>query len=226
MIFAAKNKPLPEFQPLTINGETIKRSSHEKYLGLWVDDKLTWKLHIDHVKTKLISLLRALRKVTKCIPKKVCLIIYSFLVKSNLEYLIEVWGSAAKSNLNPLQRIQNKIIKVLFNYPYLYPTKKLYEKTNLLNLKQLYTYYTCILIKKITKNSVQSNIQLHKKTITYNTRSKNKFQLMTARARTNYGKKTILVEGAQLFNDLPEDIKKCDNINIFKSKLKKHVRTL
>ena len=31
---------------------------------------------------------------------------------------------------------------------------------------------------------------------------------MTARARTNYGKKTISVEGAQLYNSVPEELKK------------------
>lgn len=37
---------------------------------------------------------------------------------------------------------------------------------------------------------------------------------------TNYGKKTILFEGARLFSDLPEEIKKCESINMFKVKLR------
>lgn len=221
MIFTAKNKPLPDFPPLTINNDTIRRSSHEKYLGLRVDDKLTWKLHIEHVKSKLTSLLASLRKISNCIPRKIRTIIYNSLVKSHLEYLIEIWGCAAKTILMPLQRTQNKIIKTLYHYHYLTPTKTLFEKTKLLNLKQLYTYGTCILIKKITTNSVQSKLQLHKKTISYNLRNKNKLQ--RRQARTNYGKKTILFEGAQLFNDLPNDVKDCENINRFKLKLRNYV---
>lgn len=224
MIFAAKNKPIPEHLPLTINNDVIKRSNYEKYLGLWVDDKLTWKNHIDHVKTKVASVLGAIHKAAGCIPKKIRYIIYNSLVKSHLEYLIEIWGSAAKTNLNPLQRTQNMLIKTLFHYKYSTPTKTLYEKSKLLNLTQLYTYSTCVLIKNITSHAIQSNIQLHRKKITHNLRNKYKLELKTA--RTNYGKKTLLFEGAQLFNRLPDDIKNCDNIKAFKIKLKEHVQTL
>lgn len=145
MIFAAKNKLLPQqLTPLMINNEIIQRSRQEKYLGLWIDDNLTWKTHINYISTKLVSLLGALRRISHCIPKKISTIIYNSLVKSHLEYLVEIWGSAATSNLNALQRTQNKIIKVLYHYPYLTPTKELYKKTKLLDIKQLYEYGTCI----------------------------------------------------------------------------------
>ncbi|KAL0880483.1 hypothetical protein ABMA27_002893 [Loxostege sticticalis] len=60
MILSAKNKVIPDFPPLTINDVPIKRSSREKYLGLYIDDKLTWTPHIDHVRGKLTSLIGAL----------------------------------------------------------------------------------------------------------------------------------------------------------------------
>ncbi|KAL0883482.1 hypothetical protein ABMA27_016850 [Loxostege sticticalis] len=99
--------------------------------------------------------------------------------------------TSAITNLMSLQRLQNKLIKVLFHYPYLTPTNKLYEKTGLLKIKQLYHYYTCILLIK---------------------------------PRTGYGRKTILFEGAQLYNKLPNNIKECDSIQMYKNTLKKHVK--
>lgn len=224
MIFAAKNKHIPDFTPLTINNETIQKTDCEKYLGLWVDDKLTWKPHIEQIRIKLTSVLGALRKISNCIPHKVRPIIYNSLVKPHLEYLIEIWGSAAATNLNPLQRAQNKIIKVLFHYPYNTPTNELYKKTKLFNLRQLYIYYTCILIKKITTKSIRSNLKLNKKIPTHNLR--NKYKIVLPTVRTNYGKKTILFEGVKLYNDLPNHIKKCNIVNAFKKELKEYVQTL
>lgn len=224
MIFCNKNKQIPEFTPLTINNDKLKQSHLEKYLGLWIDDKLTWKPHIEHVKSKLTSLLGALRKVTKCIPRKVRYVIYNSLVKSHLEYLVEIWGTGADTNINPLQRTQNKIIKVLFCYPYLFPTNELYNKTKLFNLKQLYIYKTCILIKNIITKSIQSNISLQIKENKHNLR--NKIKLHLAKTRTKSGQKTILSEGAQLFNNLPNSIKECENINIYKNKLRSHIYSL
>lgn len=223
MIITAKNKRIPDFPPLKINNDVIKQSHHEKYLGLWLDDKLTWQIHINYVKTKLNSLLGALRKASNCIPKKVRNILYNSLIKSNLEYLIEIWGSAALSNLSPLQRLQNKIIKTLFHYPYLTPTTLLYKKTNLLNIKQLYTYNTCVLIKNILSKSIQSNIHIPKKETSHNLRNRHKLEL--SKTRTNYyGQRSILFGGVQLYNKLPSDITECDNIKIFKCKLKKYVQ--
>lgn len=222
MIFKAKNKHIPDFTPLSINNTIIQVSHREKYLGLWIDDKLTWKSHINHVKNKLTSLLGTLRKTANCIPKKVSTIIYNSLVKSHLEYLIEIWGSAATTNLKQLQRTQNKIIKVLFHYPYLTPTVQLYKKTNFLDLRKLYIYSTCILIRNITTNSIKSNIQLHKKVTSHKLRNKYKIQL--PKVRTSYGKKTILFEGAQLYNKLPNYIKECKTLNMYKHELKKYLQ--
>ncbi|KAL0832585.1 hypothetical protein ABMA28_000783 [Loxostege sticticalis] len=82
-------------------------------------------------------------------------------LKSHLEYLIEIWGSAAPTNLESLQRCQNKLIKTLYHYPFLTPTIKLYEKTEIMNLRQLYKYNTCMLIKKIITNNIKSSIELN-----------------------------------------------------------------
>lgn len=180
MIFSSKNKQIPQHTSLTIDNEEIHRSNQEKYLGLWLDEKLTWKPHIEGLKTKLISVLGAVRNISNYIPKRVSSIIYNSLVKSHLEYLIEIWGSAAATHLKSLQRIQNKIIKVLFHYKYSTPTTELFHKTEISNIKNLYMYY-CILVKKIITGSVQTNIQLEKKTSSYNFRNRNKLQLIHPR---------------------------------------------
>lgn len=221
MILAAKNKVIPEFEPLRINNKLINRSHQEKYLGLLIDDKLTWRPHIERVQSKLTSLLGALRKVSHCIPKTIKPVIYNTLVKPHLEYLVEIWGSAASSNLNSLQRTQNKIIKVLFHYPFRTATIQLYNKTKIFNLNQIYIYNTCILIKKILTKTIKSNLVLNIKTNKHNLRKQNKLKLITP--RTNYGRKTILFEGVQLYNNLPESIKKCKSVETFKSKLKIHI---
>lgn len=221
MIFSAKNKKIPQHSPLTINNEIIKQSHQERYLGLQLDDKLTWKCHIDKVRSKLISLNGALRKVIGCIPSKVRMTIYNSLVKSHIDYLVEVWGCAAESNLKTLQISQNKIIKTLFKYNRLMDTKLLYEKTKLLNLKQTYTYTTCILIRKILTNKIHTELSLSERTFKHQLRNANKISLITP--RINHGKYNIMFEGAQMYNNLPNDIKDCNSFGLFKSKLKKYI---
>lgn len=223
IIFAAKNKQIKPYTPLTINSVPINKVNTEKYLGLILDSTLTWKPHIDKIKCKLTSLLGCLRRIAKCLPITVRYTIYNSLVKPHIDYLIEVWGSAYKTNLNKLQILQNKIIKVLFHYNYLTPTTKIYKETKLMNLSQIYKYNTCILIHKILHKEIHSeiiftkNVQIHKR----NLRRANNIYL--PKIRTNYGKKNIMSEGAILYNSLPNNIKLAKNINSFKSQLKSHI---
>lgn len=222
MIFHAKNKKIPPYTPLKVNNYIINQSNKEKYLGLMLDDKLTWGPHISHVRSKLTSLCGALRRVGNCIPPKIKYAIYNSLIKPHLEYLIEVWGSAAKTNIRDLQITQNKLVKQLFNYDFLTPTKLLYSKTKLFNLSQLYNYAVCLLVKKILDNSIQTNISLTKKTYTHNLRNQNKLILRPPRTE-NYGKKNILYHGVQLYNKLPNEIKDSKTIAIYKRKLKEYI---
>lgn len=121
---------------------------------------------------KLSSLVGALHSIVRCIPQRLRYTIYNSLVKPHLLYLIEIWGSAPKTKLSQLQITQNKLIKMLFNYPYLTATTKIYKDTKLMNIKQLYTYNICIFIKKVLNKTIHSNITLtqHKQVTQRSTR--------------------------------------------------------
>ena len=72
------------------------------------------------------------------------LIVYDSLVETFLNYSIVVWGCAYKNALNILQVTQNTLIKILFREPFLYPSEKLYKKTGLLDIRDIYVYH-CLL---------------------------------------------------------------------------------
>lgn len=224
VLFSAKNKRI-DSQLLTLNikGIALKQSSEEKYLGLTIDKNLTWKAHLLLLQNKLSSLMGSLYNMAHCIPQKVRLLIYNSLVKPHLLYLIEIWGSAAKTNLQKLQVVQNRIIKILYNYDYLTPTEKVFNETKLLNISQLYTYTTCILIYKITHNMIHSQLTFTTKGTSSRYSCRRANHLVLPNVRTNYGKYSITFAGAQLFNKLPTEIKDANTLGIFKRKLFDHL---
>lgn len=226
MLFAAKNKKIGTHEPLIINNTILRKSSEEKYLGIIMDSQLTWKSHITKIKKKLSSLLYCVRNLSNCIPPDTRLLIYNALVKPHIEYLIEIWGCAATTNLLPLQRAQNKLIKILFKLDYLTPTKDLYTKTKLLNIHQTYVYNTCLLIRKILNKTIHTQIQFKTSVPSkYIRRCKNTNLLKLSTPRTSYGRRNIKYQGAKLYNDLPENITKTTSIIKFKKLLKEHITT-
>lgn len=223
VIFSAKNKNIDSNFQLMINDEIIERKTHEKYLGLSLDNHLNWKPHLQKIKSKLISLTGAIRNITKCLPRKVKYIIYNSLIKPHIDYLIEIWGTAAKSNLNIIQRSQNRLIKILFNYRFRTSTQKIYTDTKIMNIKQTYKYYTCILVRKILNRDIHTKITFTKKLQVQKIKLRNANNLILRPSRTNYGKKNIEYEGAQLYNSLPKEIKETKSMLSFKKLLKFYI---
>ncbi|KAG6443424.1 hypothetical protein O3G_MSEX002874 [Manduca sexta] len=224
VIFAPKNKKINDNIQLKINDKLIQRKSNEKYLGIILDNHLSWKPHIEKITSKLTSQVGVLHHLAKCLPRKAQYIIYNSLVKPHIDYLIEIWGTAVKSNLQKLQTKQNKLIKILLNYKLRTPTEKIYEDTKIMNVAQTHTYYTCILIHKILKKEIHTSLTFTKKTQVQKIKLRNANCLVTRAPRTNYGKKNIEYEGIQIYNKLPADVKDAKTILSFKKRLKKHLQ--
>lgn len=184
---------------------------------------MNWKQHIDKIKAKLTSLTGIIRNIAKCLPRKVKYIIYNSLIKPHIDYLIEIWGTAAKSNLEIVQIAQNKLIKSLFHYNFRTPSKKIYEETKIMTIKQTYTYFTCILIYKILNKQIHTSLSFQKKGRIQKMKLRNANNLILRSPRTNYGVKNIEFEGVKMYNKLPVKIKDAQSLVSFKNKLKTYI---
>ena len=81
-----------------------------KFLGLIVDEKLTWKNHINVVKSKLCKSLGIMKKVQFKIEERFLLSLYYTLFLPYIDYCLEVWGNTFHSNLKCLYLLQKKIV--------------------------------------------------------------------------------------------------------------------
>jgi hypothetical protein len=223
IIFAAKNKRISKHKPLTISGTEIERVEQTRYLGLILDNKLTWNPHIQSIRAKLISLMGMVKSIARCLPLAVRYTIYNSLVKSHIDYLIEVWGTSTKTNLSILQTAQNKLLKTLFHLDYSTPTDYLYKKLKVMNIIQSYTYHNCILVRKILHKDIHTKITFSKEIHQHKMKLRRSIDIKLLPPRTNYGKKSIMYEGSQLYNKLPKNIKESKSIATFKRLLKHHI---
>lgn len=122
-------------------------------------------------------------------------------MKPHVDYLIEVSGTAAKTNLEPFQTAQNKI-KVLLQYKYWTPIQKIYKDTKIINIKQTNNYYTCILIRKMLFKDIHTTILFTKIQDYQRNELRNSNFLVTCLPITNYGKKGLGYEEIKMCNEL------------------------
>ena len=80
---------------------TLESKGYIKYLGILIDNNLTWKHHIDTVSLKISKTVGLLAKLRHFVPRQIRLKIYQSLVYSYITGLA-AWGQAAKTHLNKI----------------------------------------------------------------------------------------------------------------------------
>ena len=113
MVFGNKRK-VPEVG-LTLYGAPLERVKMFKFLGMWLDERMTWKRHIEKVVgrcDRVINILRNLAGVDWGADRETLLMIYRGMVRAIIDYGCTVYGSAADTNLQALDVVQAKALRV------------------------------------------------------------------------------------------------------------------
>lgn len=105
-----------------IQKQKIKRVNSLQYLGITLDHKLNWNIHIDRLQSKLLKLINNLSiaaKATWGLGTEALYILYKGAILPSLTYAINIWhtGLDRQHNLGKLQRVQRLMaIKIIKGY--------------------------------------------------------------------------------------------------------------
>lgn len=209
--------------PINFNDKTINYQKTIKFLGLYIDERLSWNAHIDKIRSKLAPLIGILFKIRNYIPLKFLKNIYFSLIYSNLQYLVSIWGTASNCFLNPLKKLQNKTIKCIYKFNYLEPTINLYKPNGLLDLNSLYKLKICCFIHSVRKKVKISNLVFTEVNSIHNHSTRQTKLLVASNFRSNFAKKSIYYNGIVNYNSLSDEIKNNNSMIKFKRKLKEEI---
>lgn len=159
VIYTNKTKYSPE--PLFINGKQLQIEKSAKYLGMHIDNKLTWKQHItskrNQLKLKLSQLYWLLGKDSK-LSMNNKLLVYKAIIKPIWTYGVELWGTASTSNIQPIQRLQSKILRIIANAIWYVPNCDIHRDLRMLTVNEEITH---ISEKHQHKISAHSNVEVN-----------------------------------------------------------------
>jgi len=99
---------------LAIDGFIISRVKTTKFLGVLIDDKLTWKPHIEALNKKLRSACGRIYRIKGCLPVHLHKQIYHTLFESHLTFAISVWGGVSQNIIDPVFITQKRCIRMIF----------------------------------------------------------------------------------------------------------------
>ena len=96
-----------------LNGQTICSSNSAKYLGITIDNQLSFKTHTNNLESKIARSVRVIAKLSYYLPHNTLVTLYYSPVHSHFLYVLPAWASTHKPCLTKLQRLQNKTLLII-----------------------------------------------------------------------------------------------------------------
>jgi Reverse transcriptase (RNA-dependent DNA polymerase) len=116
--------------PLEMYGRRIPWTNQARYLGLTMDERLTWKTHCkmqaDKATGAIVKLYPLLARNSK-LSMDNKLLLYKVGIRPIMTYASQAWAYAAKTHLKRLQVIQNKALRMAVNAPWFVTNRRIHH---------------------------------------------------------------------------------------------------
>jgi hypothetical protein len=191
-----------------------------KFLGLNIDNGLSWKNHINYLVTKLSSSCFIMRTIKSMMSLRSLRMIYTAYIHSVMTYGIILWGKS--SYTIKIFRIQKKIIRIMLGLKKRDSCRDWFKEMKILPLCSQYIYSLMLYI--ILVNNIHlfvRNAEVHN----INTRQNvNLFPPSTSFTKVQNG---AYYSGIKIYNHLPRELKQLsNNPKFFEPALKRFLQTL
>ena len=208
---------------LKIDDQEITQVTSTKFLGVIIDQKLSWQEHINYVHSKLSKTIGIIRRASFILDRPTLRSLYFSLSYPYLSYCNIVWGSTHPSKVQKLITCQKKLIRVISKAQYLAHTEPLYHDLGILKLEQINVFQIASFMYKYSNNLLPSVFIgfFNRPDHSYQTRNRDNY--LTQRHRLNLSKMTVGYLGPTIWNAIPEYIKTSSSVDSFNLNIKKHL---
>lgn len=204
----------------TIDGTILSRVEHYKYLGLHIRSDLRWNDHITEITNKGMSKLHYLKRSLRHSSCDTKLIAFKTLVLPILEYANIVWDPFTQSNINKLERVQNKAVRFIFNRYDRVSVSGLVAKANLKHTSARNKIARLRFMFKIVKGHLNGSISNYVHFSTgYDTRMRHCFSITPYQTANNVFKYSFFPRTIEEWNALDAPTVEANSVEMFDSLL-------
>ena len=144
MLFRSSKKKHKHNITITINNNNIKQVKNTTFLGIIIDECLTWNDHVDMISKKIIKSAGLITRIRHFINLNALKLIYYALVYPYLIYGNLIWGNTYKKRIQKLMNIQKKIVRLMTFKSYLEHTEPIFCDLKILNIYKINDYLTSL----------------------------------------------------------------------------------
>lgn len=225
MVFHSHKKKINTQLNVRLFNQPIKKVDIQKFLGILLDSKLSWKPHIVQLKKDLSKINGLIYHLRNQLSQEVRLMLYNSLFHSKLSYAIETWGSAGKTLIQSLQRTQNLALKAVYNKRVRFSTNQLYENiaTTTLPVLAQHEFSVANIVFKMKNNMISTNMQLRKVNHRFQLRRRSNLDVVSH--GNLYGYRRFERKSATIWNKFKNNGVTGETLKRFKKSSKAFIRT-
>ena len=227
MIFKPRQNRQKIDLKIEINSYRIEQVREVVFLGVILDEHISWKPHISHIASKISKSIGIIFRSSFYLSKRALLTLYYSLVLPYIQYCILVWGSTYSSNLNRIALLRKRVVRIINKEKFHAHTDPIFKELKNLKLDDIYLFhlgkfmylFQNNLLPRPFGNLILRTNQVHN----YNTRSSNQNLFYVPFCRTNLRQFCVHYQGPSFFNTLNSDIRNASSVSQFKTFLKKYL---
>ena len=118
IIFRPRQKKINLNLVIQYNNQMITQKQYIKFLGVYIDEHLSWKEHINYICNKIAKSVGIIYRSRYLLSSATRLSLYYTLIYPYLTYCNIVWSSTYVTNLNRILLLQKRAVRILTNSEY------------------------------------------------------------------------------------------------------------
>ena len=227
MIFHTPNMShnLPHQTPqLLMRNTPLEKVTEVRFLGLIVDQNLSWKSHMNYLLTKIRCGFSIVCKIKPFLNQISLQHLYHSLICSHIQYCIINWHHGNKSILDKLKKTCTNFARLMLNIKSNKLTLEKMTENNILTIKQMHKKSTALFmfkqIKGLNPPTMDNIFQTNQSQ--YKTRSNSK--IIVKPCSTKLSQQSISSVGPSIWNSLDPKLKNTEqSIKSFTKNLSKYL---
>ena len=209
-----------------------------RYLGMYIDKFLDWNHHIEELGNKLSRANGILSKLRYNAVLEICKQVYYSIFYSHANYGCNVWGLTTNENIEVIEVLQKKCVRILSFAPFGAHTNQLFINLNLLKLRDIIKLNQLMLVYDYYEGNLPADLmtlfrpssEVHSTNMQLNSTIKNLIHIPTINTLT-YGNRSIKYSCAKLWNEffvrgIAIDSDRSHNISLRDIRNKQHFKTI
>ena len=220
MLIHSNKKDVPSSLKLKINGCSVEQVQQFKFLGVVVNDSLTWSDHIDLVCNKVSRSLNLLRRVSYFLPRPLLLLFLNSYILPHLDYCDVVWSSCTKSQSLRLETLINFACRTVLHRNRRSSASAARSELGFSTLSSRRKLHLAqSVFKCLSAQSPSYLSQLFSAPCSsYHTWSSSSRQLNLPATKSCYGQRAFSFTGASLWRSLPRSVRELQDYQAFSSR--------